>query len=127
MAHLSQLRSINAKGGWLTVIQDEIPFPIERVFYIHNAGNTRRGGHRHKTTIQAAVCVIGACVIETNDGVEEKSWRLDSPSQMLFLDPQDWHVMHSFTSDCVLMVLASTRFDPDDYIYENYPGSSINE
>ena len=66
-------------------------------------------------------------VIETNNGVEEKSWRLDSPSQMLFLEPEDWHVMHSFTSDCVLMVLASTRFDPDDYIYDNYPGSNIHE
>lgn len=120
MAHFCKLRSINAKGGWLTVIQDEIPFPIRRVFYIHNAGNTRRGGHRHKETIQAAVCVIGSCIIETNDGVQEQSWQLDSPDKMLFLNPEDWHVMHSFTADCVLMVLASTDFDDSDYIFENY-------
>jgi hypothetical protein len=40
---------------------------------------------------------------------------------MLFLNPEDWHVMHGFTNDCVLMVLASTNFDEADYIYDNYP------
>jgi hypothetical protein len=36
------------------------------------------------------------------------------------LNPEDWHVMHAFSPDAILLVLASTPFEPLDYIYEPY-------
>jgi hypothetical protein len=45
---------------------------------------------------------------------------LDTPSKCMILEPEDWHTMHHFTSDAILMVFASEFFDPSDYIRESY-------
>jgi hypothetical protein len=42
------------------------------------------------------------------------------PSKCVLLEPQDWHKMYDFSNDAILMVLASERFDQNDYIFENY-------
>jgi hypothetical protein len=36
------------------------------------------------------------------------------------LYPEDYHSMHSFSKDAVLLVLASEYYDSNDYIYEPY-------
>ena len=50
----------------------------------------------------------------------KKIFFLDHPSKCLLLETYDWHTMHHFTPDAVLLVFASTKFDPADYIYEEY-------
>lgn len=111
---------VDPRGG-LAVLEREIPFPIRRVFVIHGVpAEARRGGHRHKRTRQALVCVGGGCVIdcETPDG--QSSYVLDRPDQCLLLEPEDFHWMHSFSPGAVLVVLASEHFDRDDYVHEGH-------
>ncbi|WP_187526341.1 WxcM-like domain-containing protein, partial [Escherichia coli] len=36
----------------------------------------------------------------------------------LLIDSLCWREMHNFSEDCVLMVLASDYYDPDDYIHD---------
>ncbi|MBX6381157.1 WxcM-like protein [Thermoflavifilum aggregans] len=121
MAYLIQLTTHSDKRGNLTVIEDEIPFEIKRIFYIYGVDDSMRGGHRHKTTVQAAICIHGSCIVSNDDGEKQEDFLLDHPSKCLILETKDWHVMHHFTPDAVLLVLASTKFDPADYIYEPYP------
>jgi len=121
MAHLIHLKSFSEKRGNLTVIEREIPFKIKRLFYIYGVDDSVRGGHRHKTTVQAAICIHGKCIVSSNDGSKKEDFVLDHPSKCLILETNDWHTMHHFTPDAVLLVLASTHFDPSDYIYEEYP------
>ncbi len=82
--------------------------------------NSVRGGHRHKKTYQAAFCIKGSCIISNNDGKNRENFILDSPEKGLILNPTDWHEMHNFSPDAILMVLASEEFDLDDYIKEKY-------
>lgn len=121
MAHLIQLKTFSEKRGNLTVIEKEIPFKVKRIFYIYDVDESVRGGHRHKTTVQAAICIHGSCIVSNNDGEKKEDFLLDHPSKCLILETKDWHTMHHFTPDAVLLVLASTEFDPSDYIYEEYP------
>lgn len=102
------------------MLDNIVPFEIKRLFYIYSVDNTDRGGHRHHETIQAAICIQGACQITNNNGLKSEIFHLDSPDKCLILLPEDWHIMHHFTSDAILLVLASTAFDPKDYIYEPY-------
>jgi hypothetical protein len=81
---------------------------------------SKRGGHRHKSTLQAAICIHGSCKVSNNDGEKREEFILDHPSKCLILETTDYHVMHSFSPDAVLLVLASTSFDPNDYIWEDY-------
>ena len=120
MAYLIELPSHTDERGNLTVIEKEIPFEIKRIFYIYGVDNSVRGGHRHKSTVQAAICLFGSCEVISNNGVLKQHYCLDHPNKCLILQPEDWHTMEHFSKDSVLLVLASTSFDPEDYIFEPY-------
>lgn len=120
MAQLINLKTFTDKRGNLTVIEKVIPFDIKRIFYIYGVDDSERGGHRHKKTIQAAICLKGSCTIFNDDNSKEENFVLDTPDKCLLLKPEDWHKMYDFTEDAILMVLASEFFDADDYIYEPY-------
>lgn len=120
MAYLIDLKTFTDSRGNLTVIEKTIPFEIKRIFYIYGVDDSIRGKHRHKKTIQAAICLKGSCHIYNNDGEKESLFELDTPSKCLILEPKDWHSMNQFSPDAILMVLASEFFTPDDYIFEEY-------
>jgi len=121
MAHLINLKTFCDERGNLTVIENVLPFGIRRIFYIYGVDSSVRGRHRHKKTRQAAICLKGKCTVFSTDGKEKKIFVLNSPSQCLVLEPVDWHKMYDFSSDAILMVLASEAFDQNDYIFEEYP------
>lgn len=106
--------------GYLTVIEKVLPFEVKRVYYIYQAKGVR-GGHRHKKTVQALVCVAGQCKIHCNNGKTKEDVWLDNPNRLLILEPEDWHTMSEFSADAVLLVLASELYDRADYIDEEYP------
>lgn len=120
MAELIDLKTYTDQRGNLTVIEKVIPFDIKRIFYIYGVDDSVRGGHRHHKTIQAAICLQGHCVISNQTKSECEEFILDSPHKCLLINPEDWHIMHHFSKDAILMVLASEYFDPHDYIYEPY-------
>lgn len=121
MAHLITIPGFSDSRGELHVLQDQIPFDIKRVYYIHGKPGVTRGGHRHKASVQALICVHGSCVVSNNDGKEKQDFVLNDSGACLLLEAADWHTMHSFTEGAVLLVLASTRYDINDYIDEPYP------
>lgn len=120
MAYLVDLSTYTDSRGNLTVIEREIPFSIARIFYIYGVDDSKRGGHRHHKTQQAAICIQGECTIYNNDGVKEDIFQLDSPSKCLIINPEDWHTMYEFSKDAILMVLASEKFNKEDYILDPY-------
>lgn len=121
MAQLLNLKTFCDPRGNLTVIERVLPFDIKRIFYIYGVDSSTRGQHRHRKTVQAAICLVGKCSIYNNDGQREETFVLDSPDKCLILQPNDWHKMYEFSPNAILMVLASEYFDPSDYIREEYP------
>lgn len=120
MAELLNLTTFTDSRGNLTVIEKIVPFEIKRIFYIYGVDSSVRGGHRHKTTKQLAICLKGKCIVSCNDGKIKRDFFLDTPNKGLILLPGDFHSMHDFSPDAILMVLASTLFDPGDYIFKDY-------
>lgn len=119
---ISKIIKVNVLGderGSLTVIEENntIPFDIKRVFYIYGTKNeVRRGFHGHYKTRQALISVAGSCKVHLDNLQRKKEVLLDSPEKILLLEPNDWHEMYDFSKDCVLLVLASHYYDPEDYI-----------
>jgi len=122
MAHLITLSTFKDSKGYLTVIEKNIPFDIKRVYYIYNVDDKVRGGHRHRKTIQAAVCISGSCIISCQSGVNKtiKDYKLSKPDELLIINPEDYHTISNFTKNTVLLVLASEHYDVNDYIDEKY-------
>ena len=97
-----------------------IPFDIKRVYYLFGTlEGVARGFHAHKALKQVAVCVTGKCKMLLDNGIEKIEVWLDSPSKGLVIENMVWHEMRYFSSDCVLLVLASEHYDEADYI-RNY-------
>lgn len=119
MAHIISVPCYIDERGALCVIDNLLPFDIKRVFYIFNV-MAERGGHRHKKTIQALVCLQGSCQVYVHNGLEESNYLLNKNTQCLIVNPLDWHTMNYFSTDAVLLVLASECYLKEDYIYEPY-------
>lgn len=105
--------------GSLSVIDRLLPFDIKRVFYIYGVGPGEvRGGHGHKKTIQALICVAGSCKVSTKvlGTYDTDEILLDSPTKCAILAPEDWHEMSDFKYGTVLLVISSEHHIEDDYI-----------
>lgn len=123
MAKFIQLQTFLSEKGSLTVFEKILQNGIKRIFYIYNAENQERGGHRHKLAHNALTCVSGSCKVYINDGERERIYELDSPEKCLLLEPQDWHTMYDFSTGAVLLVLSDRNYEKEDYIYEKYAES----
>tara|TARA_B110000003_G_C16635916_1_gene528414 strand:- start:1324 stop:1680 length:357 start_codon:yes stop_codon:yes gene_type:complete len=116
MAKILNFKTHSDSRGCLTVIEKIIPFEIKRIFYIYNVDDSQRGFHKHKSTIQLAVCVKGSCDIIV-DNINKNRFILDDPGKGLLIDPEDYHWMENFSDGTVLLVMASEEFDNNDYIH----------
>ncbi|WP_158137641.1 sugar 3,4-ketoisomerase [Vibrio metschnikovii] len=105
--------------GKLVAIEalSDIPFDIKRVFYIYGTQpDVPRGQHSHYQTKQYLIAVNGSCKVTLDDGVQVSTYDLNQPNIGLLQDSLIWGMMHDFSEDCVLMVLASEHYDESDYI-----------
>ena len=50
-----------------------------------------------------------------DNGKETVDVWLDSPTKGILIEEMVWREMHDFSSDCVLLVLASEHYDETDY------------
>ena len=120
MAKLLELQTFFSEKGSLTVFEKVLPNGIKRIFYIYNAHNQLRGGHRHKLAYNALTCVSGSCKVYIHNGEIEETFILDSPEKCVLLEPRDWHTMYDFSENAVLLVLSDRYYEKEDYIYEKY-------
>ena len=107
--------------GQLIALEElkEIPFQIKRVYYMYDTGKgVRRGFHAHKKLKQILICVHGQCKIHLDDGHSTAEVLLNKPYEGLYVTNNMWREMYDFSSDAVLLVLASELYDESDYIRE---------
>ncbi len=105
--------------GKLVVTQshEDIPFDIKRVFYIYNTlSGTVRGKHANRESEFVMVAICGNCKIRVCCANGEETFELSSANKGLFLPKMSWKEMYDFSDDCILMVIASTCYDNNEYI-----------
>ena len=105
--------------GQLVALEEfkDIPFQIKRVYYMYDtAEGVIRGRHAHKVLKQILVCIHGSCKVRLDNGDEKKIVPLERPYEGLYISNAIWREMFDFSSDAVLMGLASELYDEKDYI-----------
>ena len=105
--------------GQLVALEEfkDIPFTIKRVYYMYETmEGVVRGQHAHKSLEQILICIHGSCKIRLDNGIEEKVVPLEKPYEGLYVANNMWREMFDFSSDAVLLVLASELYDETDYI-----------
>ena len=111
--------------GKLVVVEGEqhIPFAIQRVFYIYGSDSeVVRGQHANRESEFVLINVGGTSKVRIDNGHSEAVIELNKPMMGLYIPTMVWKDMYDFSEDSILLVLASTHYDGNEYIrdYEEY-------
>jgi len=113
-----EIPRVHDERGLLAVIEGRtIPFKIERVYYLYDVpSDAYRGGHAHKNLQQLIIPLSGSFDVHIKDGKKSKTINLNKPHKGLLIVPGIWREIDNFSSGCVCLVLASSKYDESDYI-----------
>lgn len=120
-----EFKDFGDERGKLVVVEggQTIPFDIKRVFYIYGSDSTViRGQHANRESEFVLINVAGKSKVRITDVKEEIIIDLDRPMIGVYIPKMVWKDMYDFSSDSVLLVLASTHYDGKEYIrdYDEY-------
>jgi dTDP-4-dehydrorhamnose 3,5-epimerase-like enzyme len=122
---LVDLQKIESETGCITVIEEGVhtPFSFQRAYFLHNlASDSVRGAHAHKKLQQLFIVVSGSVRVRLETSSEQSEFILSTPTQGLLVPNMVWRLLDQFSDGAVLLVLASERYDEDDYVrnYEDF-------
>lgn len=101
----------------------EIPFDVKRVFYIFNTpADAIRAEHANKNTDFVLIAVHGSVKVQVDDGEVKEIYVLDSADKGVFIPRMTWMRTYDFSDDAVLLVLASEKYERNQYVesYEEF-------
>ena len=119
--------------GHLVVIEGmkDVPFEIKRAFYIYGSDSeVVRGQHANRESEFVLINVAGTSKVKVKDGEgNEAIFCLNRPHTGIYLPTMVWKDMYDFSSDSVLLVLASTYYNAAEYIrnYDEFVKEIQNE
>lgn len=109
--------------GHLVVVEGnkDIPFLVKRVFYMYGSDQSVvRGQHANRQTEFVLINVAGRSKVRVKDGLgNEAVFSLNRPHTGIYLPKMVWKDMFDFSTDSILLVLASEHYDAGEYI-RNY-------
>jgi acetyltransferase-like isoleucine patch superfamily enzyme len=124
-ATIHELHTAADLRGSLSVaeIGQDLPFEPRRVFMVYDVpGKLVRGERALRNCSMFLICVSGSMSLVLDDGRMRQEVVLDQPNIGVHVPPMLWTIQYKFSTDAVLLVLASEGYDPDDYIrdYETF-------
>jgi len=94
-----------------------LPFIPQRYFLVFDVPSREvRGEHAHRTCHQFLVCIKGSCSVVVDDGQHRAEVLLDHPNLGIHIPPMVWATEYKYSTDAVLLVLASDVYKAEDYI-----------
>jgi len=118
-ATLHRMPLIEDLRGALTFgeLGQHLPFPPKRFFVVFDVPSREvRGEHAHRELQEFLICLRGSCSVALDDGRERDEVLLDTPTIGLHIKPKIWRTHYKYSTDAMLLVLASDLYDPADYI-----------
>jgi len=120
-AKIMDLPKILDRRGNLSVIEEykNIPFKIERTYWIYDVpGGEIRGGHAYKENQEFIVALSGSFDVILDDGKERKTYSLNRSYYGLYVPKGLWRQMENFSTNSLALIVASTPYNAEDYIYD---------
>jgi len=120
-SRIINLPKILDERGNLSFIEEEnhIPFKIKRCYWIYDVpGGEKRGGHAYKENQEFIVALSGSFDIILDDGFNKEVYSLNRSYYGLYIPKGIWRQMENFSTNSLALVLASTKYAKEDYIYD---------
>ena len=116
-----ELSQVHNAAGNVTIVQNGNRqfFNVKRVYYLYDVpGGSDRGGHAHKELYQLIIAASGSFDVILDDGTNKKIVSLNRPYYGLLVVPGIWRELVNFSSGAICLVLASEKYNADDYIHD---------
>ncbi|HAF30829.1 MAG TPA: hypothetical protein DCG75_17455 [Bacteroidales bacterium] len=120
-AGIINLPKIEDIRGNLSFIEENkhIPFKIERAYWIYDVpGGEIRGGHAFMEQQELIVALSGSFDVIVDDGQKKQTFSLNRSYFGLYIPSGIWRQMQNFSTNSLALVLSSTHYNTDDYIYD---------
>jgi hypothetical protein len=120
-----ELPKILNRSGNITALNNssDLPFDVKRIYYLYDIpGGVSRGGHAHHHLYQYLIAASGSFDVVIEDGKNKKKVTLNRPNFGLLITPGIWRELDNFSSGAICLVLASQKYNENDYIrdYNEY-------
>lgn len=97
--------------------RQHVPFAVKRVYWLYDVpGGTYRNGHAFRTQDEMIVALSGSFDVVLNDGTAPVRHHLSRSYYGLLVPRMTWRTIDNFSTNSVVLVLSSTRYDAADYI-----------
>lgn len=116
-----KLPKLESDRGNLSIIEGhaQIPFNIRRVAWIYDVpGGEQRGAHAYRCTQEFIVALSGSFDVVLHDGTRQQTFPLNRSYYGLYVPQGWWRMMNNFSTNAVALVVASTDYDENDYIWD---------
>jgi dTDP-4-dehydrorhamnose 3,5-epimerase-like enzyme len=119
-----QLPKILDRRGNLTYIEGldgnkHIPFEIKRIYWIYDVpGGETRGGHAFHDQHEFIVALSGSFDVVLDTGKEKTIFHLNRSYNGLYIPNGIWRHLENFSTNSLALVLASTLYNKQDYIFD---------
>ncbi|MBR1564500.1 MAG: WxcM-like domain-containing protein [Paludibacteraceae bacterium] len=116
-----ELPKILDERGNLSFIEqnNHVPFKIKRVYWIYDVpGGESRGAHGYRENEEFVVALSGSFDVLIDNGKEKKSFHLNRSYYGLYVPKNTWRMMDNFSTNSLALVLSSTDYDINDYIFD---------
>ena len=97
----------------------QVPFRIERTYWIYDVpGGEKRGGHAYRENREFIIALSGSFDVVLDDGRERRTFSLNRSYYGLYVPEGLWREMENFSTNSLALVIASTPYTTEDYIYD---------
>ena len=97
----------------------DLLFDIKRVYWIYDVpGGEIRGGHAFNVQKEVIIALSGSFDVVLHDGINSSRFSLNRSYKGLYVPEMYWRHMENFSTNAVCLVLASTFYSEEDYIYD---------
>jgi hypothetical protein len=113
------LPKIEDDRGNLSFIEEEnhVPFRVKRVYWIYDVpGGEFRGSHAFRNTEEFIVAISGSFDVVLHDGTTESKYSMNRSYYGLYIPVMHFRRLENFSTNSLALILASTKYDPSDYI-----------
>jgi dTDP-4-dehydrorhamnose 3,5-epimerase-like enzyme len=108
----------DSRGTLIPIDFDDLPFLVKRIFIVNEVPiNCVRGNHSHYKTKQFLICINGNVEVTLHDGKIENKYNLVKGEGVL-IPELIWDSQKFLKENSEIMVLCSTKYDINDYIFD---------
>lgn len=116
-----ELPKILDKRGNLSFVEqcNHLPFEIKRSYWIYDVpGGESRGGHAYRENQEFIIALSGSFDVIVDNGSERKTYSLNRSYYGLYIPNGTWREMNNFSTNSLALILSSTAYDKNDYIFD---------